>query len=519
MQGPKWYVIGQNQYRLALSPIRSLRPYFPFLAVALAALYLLYVAPWIVGYFVDEALAFLLSQAAIATIQILLLIIFVWFFFFPVSLALREPQASELEAFLSAPVKASHLLLGEFLGVMPFYGIGIILIAGVFTSILDPVGVSVLQKLCIVLVFALTFFSSLWMGTVVAGILRTRLGRSERGKDIGKALGFVIALPVVGLMYALMGGSMAGTMSGISEGGVLTGILNILPSSWGADVIIGFASEPGAITGEALARLGGLIAFFLASLWIGVGLAQRAYSIEAGSMGSHTASPDGPFYRWMRSLGRGGAFGTILATTLKDYIRRAQNLSRVGYIVGLIFLINVFLIRPEKGAPPFFTLLMSQGLFGLLAAFVLGEVTVRGKEGLFIYRKAPAGEGKLIRARLIHGAMVTLPIALAITIAQLALLPGNSASIILLYSAWISVVVLGYVLLSLGLFLLMPAFSERSGEFMATSMFVAMFGVMGFIAMLVVLGETLTMWIFPAAVWGLGLVVLLLGKANFSRIE
>ena len=74
-------------------------------------------------------------------------------------------------------------------------------------------------------------------------------------------------------------------------------------------------------------------------------------------------------------------------------------------------------------------------------------------------------------------------------------------------------------MLSLGLFLLMPAFSEKSGEFMATSMFVAMFGVMGFIAMLVVLGETLTMWIFPAAVWGLGLVVLLLGKANFSRIE
>ncbi len=248
MPTPKWLLIGRNHYRLTMSGIRPLRPYFPYLLVGFSVIYILYLAPRVVEAFIDEALAFLLSQAAVAMIQIVFFAIFIWFLFFPVSLALKEVQASQLEIFLSAPVKPSHLLLGEFIGSMPFYAIGVVLVAGVFTSILGASGVGYLQIAIIVAIFLLTFFLALWIGTVVAALLRTALGQSERGRDIGKGLGFLIALPVVGVMYAAIGGGLGNVLSDPASSEVVRTILGGFPSSWGAKVIIDFINNPGTIS-------------------------------------------------------------------------------------------------------------------------------------------------------------------------------------------------------------------------------------------------------------------------------
>jgi hypothetical protein len=37
-----------------------------------------------------------------------------------------------------------------------------------------------------------------------------------------------------------------------------------------------------------------------------------------------------------------------------------------------------------------------ENLIDVFAAFVVGEVTIRGKESLFIYREAPYGEERLV---------------------------------------------------------------------------------------------------------------------------
>jgi len=519
MQAPKWYVIGKNQYRLTLSGVREVRPYFPYLAIGLLALYVAYLAPAIVGSFTDEALEFLLSQAAVATIQLILFSIFLWFIFFPVSLVLRDIQISQLEIFLSAPVKPSHLLLGEFLGVLPFYAIGVVVIAGVFTALVNPLGLGVLQTAIVVMVFVLTFFSALWLGTVAGALLRTKLGQSDRGRDIGKAIGFLIALPVVAVMYAMMGGGLATVLSDPGASGLVRSALGLLPSSWGARLITDFAANPGNISAvwfETLTRFGGLTLFFLASLWLGVKLADRAYNLETTSFSAAKAKSDGAFYNALRSFVGGGAFGTLVVSIFKDYGRRLQNLSRVGYIMGIIVLINVFLVRPDE---PFGMFLMGQALFGVLAAFVVGEVTVRGKECLFIYRKAPRGESRLVKARLAQGWIVTLPIAAALTAAQLAIVPRISPLAALGYIAVLVVLAAAYVVLTLGLFLLMPAFSDKGGEFGVIMMVIPMLSFGSFIASDILLGRA---WSGPFVVvlsWLVGILLLVLGKRNLGRIE
>jgi hypothetical protein len=58
---------------------------------------------------------------------------------FPIQDTLREVKAKDLQIFLAAPVKPSDVLLGEFLGRMPFYIIAIAIITGTFTAVTIPV--------------------------------------------------------------------------------------------------------------------------------------------------------------------------------------------------------------------------------------------------------------------------------------------------------------------------------------------------------------------------------------------
>jgi len=120
---PKWLVVARNEYRTRTSRIRKIRPYFPYLVFGLLAVYVAFIAPRFVSLFIDDFLAFILSQAAVAMMQIILFMIFIYFMIIPITNTLREEQTGQLEIFLAAPVKPSDVLLGEFLGQMPFYAI------------------------------------------------------------------------------------------------------------------------------------------------------------------------------------------------------------------------------------------------------------------------------------------------------------------------------------------------------------------------------------------------------------
>lgn len=89
------------------------------------------------------------------------------------------------------------------------------------------------------------------------------------------------------------------------------------------------------------------MAFFGAVLWLGAKAANQAYSLEATTFTASRAKPDGAFYKSVKFLGGGGPFGTLLVSIFKDYSRRLENLSKMFYMVGLLALLNMFLIKPD----------------------------------------------------------------------------------------------------------------------------------------------------------------------------
>jgi len=461
----KWLVIAKNRYRIATSGIRSIRSYFLPLVIGLLAVYVAFIAPAVVTPLIDDFTAFIITRAAVPMVQIILFIFFFYLILVPITDTLREVQTSQLEILVRTPLKPSDVLLGDFLGVIPFYGIVITLITGTFTALLHPLGLDIIQNAVIIITFVITFLSALWIGTVIAAILRTKLGKTVRGKDVGRALSIVLSLPMIAVVYAIYGGGLFNALTSSETSGMLRAVLSVLPSSWGAEIFVNFASNPSNVAAvglETLTRLGGLGVFFAAALWIGTKAANRAYSLETITFLAPKAKPDGYFYKTIGYLGGGGSFSRLLVSIFKDYGRRLENLSWIFYVVVVLAMLHIFIsdtvTKPEDA-------LLQLSVFGIpfLAAFVVGTVS-RGRETIFIYKKAPFGIRKFVKARLLQSWLVAVPIAAALTVISTISVPQITLVSLLNNTLLGSFRTLALVALILGLALLNPIFAEESRE-------------------------------------------------------
>jgi hypothetical protein len=461
----------------------------------------------------DDLTEHLLSQAAVPIMQMVLFMFFFFLMIFPITLTLKDVQISQQGIFLSAPIAPSDLLLGEIFGYLPFYAIFITVVTGFFTAFLMPLGVSALQIITIVVIFILTLLCGLWIGTVIAALLRTTLGKTSKGKDIGKALSVLIAIPMVGLMYAIMGGGVIEVLLDPGAGGTLKTVLGFLPSSLGADVFADFATNPGVVTTDAVLRLGGIVMIFGAALWIGTAIAQRVYSMETTTFSASRANPDGLFYTVLHRLGGGGSFGTFFTSIFKVYGRRLQNITWLVYIVTLFALLTIFFVDPKESEE---ALMMGMFFLPLLAAFVASDVTLRGKETLFIYRKTPSGETHLIKAMLLKNWLVTVPIALVIVFMSTFRVPELTLLSLLSNIGLVILTVAAFSVLALGFFLVRPVYKERGGDYMLNIMIITQGSVFLVIICLILLDNILY---FPLVSWLIAIPLLYAGKRRLSTME
>jgi hypothetical protein len=516
MNLPKWAAVARNEYRMRTSSIRGIRPYFPFIVVAAMIVYVVFIAPLIVNIFVDELVTFFVSQAAVPMMQIVLFMFFFMFITFPMSYALKDMQVSQQEIFLSAPVKSSSILLGEFFGELPLYGIIVVLITGFFTAVLNPLNISILQKIIVVIVFLLVLTSALWIGTVITALLRTRLGKTSKGRDIGKSLSILIILPAIAVMYTVMSEGTLKALADPQTTGLVNMVLGWLPSSWGADIFAQFALHPGSImstTSVVIPRFLGLIIFLVGSFFLGVKIADHAYSLETTSFAPSTAGTDNMVYRALKQR----PFGILVTSIFKAYTRTLQNLSWAAYIVGIMTLLTIFFVKPET---PEDTVILFFFFAPILAAVVASDITMRGKETLFIYRKVPHGENRLIKAMILKNWVVTVCIAGALIAVSTRLSPGSAIEDILVNTGLVIAIIAGDVLFAVGVFLIMPAYTERGGEFLLDIMILVWTSI-GLFALAFYLFEN-RVYEYGSLIgfhWIIGCIFLYIGKLRLSRIE
>jgi hypothetical protein len=346
------------------------------------------------------------------------------------------------------------------------------------------------QVLLSIAVFVLVVLIALWLGLLTAAMLKARLNRSRRGREAGQALALIIALPLVGLMYLSMNGEMMDALQG--KGASLSSAFWLLPSSWGADLVLRFLRHPGDLgfgMGSTLLGMAGLVGTLVLSLAVGVRLSGRAYDLEPVSFATPRAAPEGRFYAFARAVAGRLHLGTVLVTVMKDYGRRLENLSRIVYILGLVVMMEVFMLGSlPPGNYVTLALLTASWLMAFLCVFVVGEVTARGKDNLFVYRKAPGGETRLVLARVMQGLLVVQPVA-ALSALVVLLPAGLVVAEIVLLTGWMVVVSSLYVVMATGLFLLFPAFSEKPMEVLGNAVLMMTISFLLFVLSFALFGE------------------------------
>ena len=479
MPAPKWLVVARNEYRVSTSRIRNLRPIIPILLVASIAAYVFIAAPRMVDRYVGDAAALILSQAAVSQVRVILATLFLYSIMIPIQTSLRQESMGRLEIYLSAPLGAGDVLLGEFLGQLPVYSILVSILAGLLAAVMGSMGVGAGQQAIVVVVFMITIFSGLWTGNVIAAMVKTRLGRTAKGRDIGKALAMAMALPLVALYYAMAYGGLLTAIANPDAGVLLKALLALFPSSWGGDVILLIARNPGGLLVDSriLMGFGGVVAYFVGMLWLGGKIADRAYSLEPMAMTATKVGRDGAFYSAVRASGGGGSFGALVVSVFKDYARRLENITNVSYIIMVLIMMNVFITPQYQAGPgePPVPLMMALFLLPIVTVMVTGDVTVQGKELLYIYKKAPDAVWRFLKAMVLKSWIIVVPIATGTVLITSLLQPGATLVGVLVNAGLMAIFSSANAVFVTGLFLMNPAFSEKSPK-LFINIFIALFG-------------------------------------------
>ncbi len=134
--------------------------------------------------------------------------------------------------------------------------------------------------------------------------------------------------------------------------------------------------------------------------------------------------------------------------------------------------------------------------------------------------------GRFVKARLLHGWLIVVPIAAVVTALSTILSSQATPTAVLANTGLIILTVGATVVFTLGLFLLNPAFSDKSGNYVLNLMIVmqgwaglALLPLLAFRRMLGLgLYESVLYLTVPMS-WTVGIVLLYLGRRRLSRLE
>ncbi|MFW9800887.1 MAG: hypothetical protein ACFFD9_10650 [Candidatus Thorarchaeota archaeon] len=489
----KWYHIAKAEYYVLTSGMRRYRRAVTVLLYALAIVWAAYFAPMIIGGF----LGLLMPMSTMRTLLMVMfpglmrtVMLFLWalLLLFPLSYALQEIKIGQWEIFLSNNVKTRDILTGTFVGKIPMYGLIVVFLAPLLISpFMLAFEVSLLGQALVYTVIALMVLSTIWLSNFITAIVQARLGDSSRGNDIAKAISVVIAIVVIVPMYGLMF-----FLPQLSDMLGMNAFL-LMPFTWPADLVSWTAITFNGIglTGSQILAFGGILqldmltsallmaAFGLAWVPIAIGAADRVFTVSAGVRTETitTVGRENFILRGIRSVSK-GSFGALTVVSLKDFGRKAQNISKIFYGVVLAVILPIIMqqvITIEGGEYVLMEILpMVSIMIGIVGVFPFaGTGFLESKDQLWIIRSAPKGASRFMRARLASGFLMAVPLSLVPSIAIGIIF--NTSPLMMLQLFIVSyIVVCGAVMVSMGITAQNPNYEDTKSAAHQTVLMSAM---------------------------------------------
>ncbi len=351
--------------------------------------------------------------------------LFLWLILllFPMSMALQEIKIGQWEIFLSNNVRTRDIMAGTFLGKIGLYGLVIVFLAPLLIApFMLAFEVGVIGQLLVYGVVTMLAMGTIWLSNFLTSLVQARLGDSSRGNDIAKALAMVIAIVVIIPMYGLMF-----FLPTLSEMMGLNAFM-ILPSTWFSDLIswIAISFNGIGLTGSQILGFSTVlqldmlvtsvlvIGFVLGTVGLALGAADRVFTIEAGMRTEvvTTVGRENVILRGIRKVST-GPFGSLMVTNIKDFLRKAQNLSKIGYGLILAIIMPIIMMAMDieylQFSEMFMMLIVMMSLIGAMP--FAGTGFLESKDQLWIIQSAPSGASRFVRSRIASQAMISIALA------------------------------------------------------------------------------------------------------------
>jgi len=446
-----WYAIAKAEFQVLSVGLRGNRKLYTGFLYALVLIWATVLAPMmyeavlgaIFPMYVLRPILMVIFPGLMRTVGLFLWLILL---LFPLSLALQEIKIGQWEIFLSNNVRTKDIMAGTFIGKMGLYGLIIIALAPLLiTPFMLAFEVSIIGQILVYGVVTLLAMGTIWFSNFLTSVIQARLGDSSRGNDIAKALAMVVAIVVIIPMYGLMF-----FLPTLSELMGMNAFL-VLPSTWFADLISWLAITFNGIglTGSQILGFSAVlqldmlvisvlvIGFTLGTVGIALGTADRVFTIEAGVRTEvvTTVGKENVFLRGVRKISS-GPFGSLMVTNFKDFLRKAQNLSKIGYGLILAIIMPIIMMSMDleylQFKELFMMLIVMMSLIGAMP--FAGTGFLESKDQLWIIQGAPSGASRYVKSRIASQAIIGIPLAaipsiviyfmIEMTLVELALLLG-----------------------------------------------------------------------------------------------
>jgi len=412
----------------------------------------------------------------------------------PLSRALQEIKIGQWEIFLSNNVSTRDILIGTFLGKIPLYGLLVLFIAPPFLVLFFlAFEVTLIGQVITYLVLFLMILTTIWLANLITSAIQAKLGESSRGKDMANGLAILLAIVSIVPIYGIMFFSQ--------QFSVILGLnaFLIFPFTWPADVIswitilssqIGFTADhllafQQVLQFDLLLSTALMTIFSVAVVGIGLASADRIFMYNIGARTEQVTTITGEnfFIRGIRRLAP-GSFGSLVVICIKDFFRRASNLSRIAYgiilAVVLPFIMTQIIntVDIEAGGIDMMMLIMVGGIgMAIIGAFAFsGTAFMESKDQLWIIQSTPSGTARYVKARLVSAFIIALPLSILPALVM-TLLTGGTLEIFLFLMAYGYVVIAGAIMFGTGVTAWNPHYEDTKSPEHQMNVIVTTMGV------------------------------------------
>ena len=300
------------------------------------------------------------------------------------------------------------------MGKAPIYTMAVLIFAPIIIGMVNPlIDLTIIQYIVIYgCVFGLVYFANL-VGYIIASWLEHKISKSEKARDLGKALIWIFTIAMVAIMYAVI--FLLNELMAHPE---LKNWLAFYPSLWFSNIIL-YSIDP-ILLDTFILNIG--ISLLLAvsvpitSLYISYKKADRFYTLEGGieKVSVTIVEQENVFYKIVRKVSSRRWAGLIVMQ-LKRFLRKKANYARVAYVLGILGFITWFFSSMAEDLVFTTTILIAMG--GGIGSMMLGHLGfVDSKDLIWVYKRSPRGIKGLVYSYLYAMLILNFFIAASITI-------------------------------------------------------------------------------------------------------